>query len=129
MAKKGFPINRNNLAHTVHDIISKDERPTPFKDNLPGRAWKEGFLKRHKDISQRNSENIDIARSRVTEKDIRNWHSGLHDYLEAENALDILNDPDRINNCDEAGFQTNPSSGIILGPTGMKNLYGISEDR
>lgn len=96
---------------------------------MPGRAWKEGFLKRHKDISQRNSENIDIARSRVTEKDIRNWHSGLHDYLEAENALDILNDPDRINNCDEAGFQTNPSSGIILGPTVMKNLYGISEDR
>ncbi|GBO98759.1 hypothetical protein EVAR_247_1 [Eumeta japonica] len=72
MAKKGFPINKNNLAQTVHDIIRNDERPTPSKVNLPGRAWMERFLKRHKDISQRNSENIDISRNRVTEKDIRN---------------------------------------------------------
>lgn len=128
MAKKGFPINKQNLMHTVHDIVSKDNRPTVFKDNLPGRTWFESFLKRHPNISQRHSENIDLARSRVTEADIRTWHSNLYDYLKSENALDILDDPDRIINCDEAGFQTNPSNGVILGPKGMKNLYGVCQN-
>lgn len=48
MAKKGFPINKENLLHTVYDIISKDNRPIVFKDNLPGRTW---FEKASKGIS------------------------------------------------------------------------------
>lgn len=111
---------------TVHDIVCRNNRKTVFKDNVPERTWFESFLKKHPTISQRHVENIDIARNQVTEAAIRKWHSDLHGYLESENTLDILNDPNRIINCDDAGFQINPSSGTVLGPQRMKTFYGIS---
>lgn len=127
MAKKGFPVNKENLVQTVQDIITKDNRRTVFKDNAPGRKWFECFLKRHPAISQRHAEYIDLSRSRVTEAAIRKWHSDLHDYLMNENVVDILQDPDRILNSDESGFQTNPASGVVLGPKGFKNFYNVGD--
>lgn len=41
--------------------------------------------------------------------------------------MDILEDPERIINTDESGFQTSPSSGLVLGPRGFKNFYEIKK--
>lgn len=124
-AKKGFPLNKKLLCETVHDIIKSDGRPNPFKDGLPGIKWFHAFLKRHSEISQRHAESINTARAAVTENSIRQWHEDIRTYLVTENAEDILEDPSRILNSDESGFATNPKTGLVLGPTGMKNFYEI----
>lgn len=81
------------------------------------------FLKRHPNVSERRSENINSKQSVLTLAGIRKWHSNLHDNLQSVNALNILDDPDGIINYYITGFQTNPSKGTILGKKGMKNLY------
>ncbi|XP_063931160.1 uncharacterized protein LOC135143212 [Zophobas morio] len=103
MAKKGFPVNKEMVVDTVKKIITEENRPSPFKQNTPGRKWFSGFLKRHPDIAARHAESINISRT------------------------DILEDPERIINADESGFQTSRSSGLVLGPRGFKNFYEIKE--
>lgn len=124
-ANKGFPLNKRSLCETVKDLISSDNRPNPFTDGLPGSKWFNAFLKRHPDISHRQAESINTARASVSENSIRQWHEEIRIYLASENAEDILQDPTRIFNSDESGFATNPKTGLVLGPKGMKNFYEI----
>lgn len=58
---------------------------------------------------------------------MRKWHANLKEYLVAEGVADILEDPERIINADESGFQTGPSSGLVLGPRGYQNFYEIKD--
>ncbi|KAJ8952300.1 hypothetical protein NQ314_007568 [Rhamnusium bicolor] len=124
-ANKGFPLNKRLLCETVKDLIESDNRPNPFKDGLPGFKWFNAFLKRHPELSQRHAESINTARACVSENSIRQWHEDIRKYLINENAVDILEDPTRIFNSDESGFATNPKTGLVLGPKGLKNFYEI----
>lgn len=124
-AKKGFPVKRQTLIETVGDVVKEDGRETPFTDGTPGRKWFSAFMKRHPSVSERHAESINAARARVTEKHIREWFEELRTYLESENALDILDNPSRIFNADESGFQTCPKTGRVLGPISFDNLYEI----
>ncbi|XP_063217115.1 uncharacterized protein LOC134527954 [Bacillus rossius redtenbacheri] len=124
-AKKGFPIKRITLFETVRDIVLSDQRPTPFKDGQPGIKWFKSFLKRHPTLSERYAESINTARATVTEESLRQWFHELKGFLEQENHLDILNDPSRIYNADESGFETCPKTGKVLGPVSFDNLYEV----
>lgn len=125
-AKKGFPLDKRMLLETVQEIISADGRPNPFHENKPGDTWFKAFLKRHPQISERHAESINLGRALVNEASIRKWHSDLQNYLNSENAQDILNEPRRIFNADESGFLTNPETGLVLAPKGMGNFYSIN---
>ncbi|XP_031358776.1 uncharacterized protein LOC116182378 [Photinus pyralis] len=124
-AKKGFPINKTSLCETVCEIIKNDDRVHKFRDGVPGKKWFSSFLKRHPEITQRHAESINGARACVTEASIRAWHASVRTYLIEENAEDIVSDPTRILNSDESGFATNPKTGLVLGPRGMKNFYEV----
>lgn len=126
-AKKGIPITKERLLETVSQIILEDGRKSPFNSEIPGRKWNNRFLKRHPDVAQRHAESINTARSRVTEKSLRKLHSDLKEFLITEHTEDILDDPDRIINADESGFNICPSSCLVLGPKGMANLYVIQD--
>lgn len=126
-AKKGIPITKECLLETVSQIIQDDGRKNPFTNGVPGRKWFQSFMKRHPDLAQRHAESINSARSRVTEESLRKWHFDLREFLIKENAEDILGDPDRIINADESAFNICPTSGLVLGPKGMANLYEIKD--
>lgn len=53
----------------------------------------------------------------ITEDAIKEWFQGLENYLREENALDILQESDRLYNADETGVQLCPKAGKLLGPT------------
>lgn len=126
-AKKGIPLTKERLLETVSQIIQEDGQRNPFTSGKPGRKWFNGFLKRHPDVTQRYAESINSARSRVTEESLRKWHSELREFLISAHAEDILEDPNRIINGDESGFNVCPTSGLVLGPKGMVNLYEIKD--
>ncbi|KAK9753014.1 CENP-B N-terminal DNA-binding domain [Popillia japonica] len=124
IAKCGFPIQKETLIDTVAKI-NKDSKQNIFKKQKPGKTWYYNLLKRNPEISLREAESINKARAVKTEESIKKWFSELNTYLEENNLLDILNDPDRVFNGDEAGFSLCPKSGKVLGPKGYKNLYSI----
>lgn len=125
LAKCGFPLKRDDLLNTVHNIISEDKRPNPFVNNRPGKKWYQSFLRRNPELSERTPENISKGRAVVTEEGIRKWFAELMKHLEDINSSDILTDPDRIFNGDETSFYICPKTGKVIAPRGYKNVYQI----
>jgi hypothetical protein len=123
--KRGFPRRMEDVQCSVKQFLDESPRENPFKDNYPGIGWYKAFLKRHVDITSRTSEGVTSASSKVTEENIRNWFNNIHQYL-VENSLDdILQDPTRIYNGDETGFQLCPQNRKVLAPKGIRNVYEI----
>jgi hypothetical protein len=47
--------------------------------------------------------------------------------MKDNNLEEVMNDPSRIFNGDETGFQICPSTGRVLSEKGAKNVYSIDE--
>lgn len=77
-------------------------------------------LRRHKDIVLRTSEGVTPASGNVSEYNIRSWFEKIEIYLKEENYFYILNDPQRVFNADETGFQLCPKNKKVLVPKGAK---------
>lgn len=125
-AKLGFPMHEEDLKDAVQKVLNDSKRTTIFNNNRPGKKWVELFLKRHPEISKRNTEVISKARATVTESKLREWFDELTCYLHEENAKDVLQDPKRLYNLDETGVSVCPKSGKLLGPKKYRNFYEIA---
>jgi hypothetical protein len=126
MAKRGFPRKKSDLMHMVAEIVKKDGRPTPFISGLPGDGFYRGFLKRNQDVVERTAETIHSGRAIVNRESINHWFEGLLSNLQNDEEIgnmELIENPDRIFNCDETNFQLCPKSGKVLGPKGWKNVY------
>ncbi|KAJ8955771.1 hypothetical protein NQ318_008645 [Aromia moschata] len=95
----------------------------PYVDKVPGKTWYGNFMKRHPELSHKQSEYLNKARATVTEDKIRGWFKKTLELL-GEDAV-ILEDPRRCWNMDESAFYTNPSGGCVLAEKG-KPVYGTS---
>lgn len=122
MAKCGFPLKKSDLMETIVKLLKDTKQQSLFKDGKPGQKWYYNFLKRHPDIALREAESINKARAIITEKRIRLRFADLKKYLKDNELADIFEDPDRVFNCDEAGFQLCPKTGKVLAPKGIKNI-------
>lgn len=122
MAKCGFPIRKKDLLETVAGIVKDSGKPTPFKEGKPGEKWYRCFLRRHPEISIREAESINRARTAVTEERVRNWFRDLKQYLTEQGSLDVLDEPERTFNGDGIGFSLCPKTGKVLAPRGYKKL-------
>jgi hypothetical protein len=131
------------------------DREFPFTDGKPARHWYESFMKRHPGISFRTPQNLTKSRAAVTQQNIINWHGEVLKYLKEKrfmvypdndkeffdpettpidpqrpnpttiNAIDILKEPKRILNADEAALFLNPKGEKVLVPRGEKSIYHI----
>lgn len=125
MMRKGFPLNIEDLKQSVYKFLTENPRPNKFKNNYPADGWVRGFLKRHPAIVQRTSEGVTQSSACVSEPNIRKWFAEIHSYLSDNNLLNILNDPRRVFNGDESGFQLCPKTGKVLAAKGTKNVYHV----
>lgn len=120
-------MKEEDVKDSVQKVIKDFPRTTPFKDSRPGDKWMKLFLKRNPEIAKRNTEVISKARAAVTEEKIRDWFQELDNFLMNESCRDVLDDSNRIFNCDETGLQTCPKSGRVLGPRHIKDFYEIAQ--
>jgi hypothetical protein len=74
---------------------------------------------------ERTSEVVTAASSVVSEENIRKWFDEVQEYIRENNLEEDMDDPSRIFNGDETGFQICPSTGSILAQKGAKNVYSI----
>ncbi|XP_071645164.1 uncharacterized protein [Temnothorax longispinosus] len=122
-SRMGFPINKDSLLYSVKKLLEKEEHPNPFKDNLPGRKWFEGFLRRHPRVTQKKAEHLCKARAVLTERRIRLWFADIQEQL--GDKIEILQDPRRVFNMDETAVYLSPQGGIVLAEKG-KSVYDVA---
>lgn len=79
--RKGFPRRKEDLQLSVQEFLTQNERPNPFKNNLPGIGWYQAFLKRHPAIATRTPEGVTPASSCVSENDIKGWFAQVEEIL------------------------------------------------
>ncbi|KAJ8043572.1 Jerky protein-like-like [Holothuria leucospilota] len=115
MGKIGYGRTRQELTLTVKQILDKTNRRNPFKNNLPGRHWVEGFLQRHQHISKRTKEALGKERACVTSAKLDKWFNEFETYIkDIESQGDIFDNPMRIFNADESGFALAGKSEKVL---------------
>ncbi|XP_072376192.1 uncharacterized protein, partial [Diabrotica undecimpunctata] len=125
LATKEFPRKREEILNSVQTFLTENPRPNPFKNNRPGDSWLKAFLKSHPTTVQRTSEAVSSASACVSEADIRKWFKDINSYLVSKNL--IINDPSRIYNGDESGFQICPETGKVFARKGAKNVYSVEK--
>lgn len=56
-AEKGIPLSKSTLCQAVKKILDNaaDKRVVPFKDNYPGYKWFTSFLRRHPEVTSKNT--------------------------------------------------------------------------
>ena len=64
-----------------------------------------------------------ILTSHRTEDAIKSWFQGLQDHLAKQNAIDLLQNGQRIFNCDENGFPLCVTPEKVLAEKGVKHVY------
>ena len=109
---RGMPINKEQLLESVKNICISEHRKNPFVENKPGRAWYDGFMLRHPDISERPSEKVSLNRGKVTKEEVQTWFKNVKKELKDNNLLNISSR--RIFNTDETGIFLKNSFMYIL---------------
>lgn len=103
MQDQGFPMTRTFIRRFVVAIVKKSNKATLFNlEKGPSDDWFRKFLARHPELSERDSEFQDRARSRMAnETTVNNYFQLLQDNLDK---LGLNDKPGQIFNCDETGF-------------------------
>lgn len=104
-AEFGAPLCQIELCMIVKGYLDKKGTISPyFTDNLPGPAWVEQFIARHKSmLTKRHCQNLKRNRAEVTEEDMELYFRNLERTLEGV-------DPAFILNYDESNLSDNPGS-------------------
>ena len=88
MSKIGYGRSTDELKVAVKQILDKDGRPNPFRDNSPGYAWFKGFMRRHPEISVRQAESLPVNRAKgCSPKVLDRWFEEFTEFIKEHNLL------------------------------------------
>jgi hypothetical protein len=81
MSNWGFPLSKGDLTNLIKHYLDRQGRTTRFTDNLPGRDFVRGFLKRHPRLSVRKVNLIKRGRAVVSQGVVNKFLTGLRRWL------------------------------------------------
>ena len=113
MADMGYVLTRETVMELAFTIVQKSERKNPFRGGKAGRAWFEGFRRRHPQLSLRAPQPLSYCRAissnQATVDDFFGKLGSLY------GRLNLITKPMLIYNCDETGITRNlPHLAVIL---------------
>ena len=124
IAKIGYGRLTQELRIVVKTILDEDGWKNPFKDNMPGYEWLQSFLKRHPEISIRQSESLSTCRAKGCSPEVLDqWFNDFEIFLKEHN---LTNKAECIWNADESGFPLQHRTGRVMAPRGAKCVYSLS---
>ena len=123
MARVGYGQTCDTLFDKVQDIVTRLEIPTPFPDGRPTKNWYYLFMKHFPYLGIRQAQLLSRERAGVTRKGIEEWYKEFRGYLIETGNMDILQELNRIFNCDKTGFQIAPKPPKIIAERGTPNVY------
>ncbi len=124
MADMGFGLSRERVMSTAYSIVTKSHRQHPFNNGMAGRAWFEGFLRRHPNLTIRSPQPLSYCRA------FNANHETISDFYGKLGAiygrLNLLSKPMQIYNCDETGVTIVFKPGKVIAKLGRSNVYSVS---
>ncbi|KAH3727296.1 hypothetical protein DPMN_053226 [Dreissena polymorpha] len=114
MAKIRYGRTRKELVQVVKKILDNDGWPSPFKANVPGKDWLNGFFSRHPQLSIRTTLQLGKERAIISPEKITEWFADFEHYVTNEvKDRSLLSDPFRLCNADESGFSFCSNTGNV----------------
>lgn len=124
LEKCGFPFDRKDVLNVVETyLMTNKAAQNIFSDGKPAIEWIRGFENRWKDQLGKRKELLTKARA----SDL-NPEAFFDTYEKLLRDNDLLNEPDRIFNLDEAGLSTDPKSSKIFVQKNQRFVYLKSAD-
>ncbi|KAF2889862.1 hypothetical protein ILUMI_16311 [Ignelater luminosus] len=100
-ARMGYPCNKEELRDLVETYVVQNNLETLFKDDRPGLGWYYNFMSRHKGLSFKKPEHLQIARKKQRKPDIiYNFYEQLENIGEKK-----IDNPAFVFNADESAFE------------------------
>ena len=73
MADMGYGIKRDTVMEMAFMIVEKSHKQHPFKEGKAGRAWFEGFLRRHPKLTIRSPQSLSYSRAICANRETIFW--------------------------------------------------------
>lgn len=121
-AKMGDCRTKEQVIHAANELL---EIRGIQRENPLGEGWLKRFMKRHPNISDRTPQLVTRSSANVTEQDIRRFFEKFQTWLKEENYGEAFNDPRRILNSDETGFDLNSVPKKVLAGKGSSHVYSV----
>lgn len=124
MSDMGFGLNRETVMEMAYKIVEKLGRNHPFKHERAGRAWFEGFQRRHPNLTLRKPQPLSYCRAASSNQ------ATIDDFFAKLGAmygrLNLISKPMYIYNADETGISVVHKPGKVVAQLGRSNVYSIT---
>ena len=124
MADMGFGLSRDDVRRTAYQMAEKCGRQHPFQNEMAGRAWLDGFLKRNPKLTLRSAQPLSYNRAVCANVDT------INDYFAKLGAVyarhNLFTKPMQIYNMDECGITIVHNPGKVFTEVGRRNVWSIS---
>ena len=124
MAHMGFGLSRETVMSLAYKIVDATQRKHPFRDLKAGRAWFDGFCRRHPKLSIRSPLPLSYYRARCADADTINDFFGKLGAIYGR--LNLICKPMQIYNCDETGVSVVHKPGKIVAEMGRHKVYAVT---
>ena len=124
MADMGFGLSRDDIRSTAYKIAETCGRAHPFHNEMAGRAWLDGFFRRHPNLTVRKPQSLSYNRAVSANIDTINDYFAKIGALYAR--LNILTKPMQIYNMDECGISIVHTPGKVVTELGRKTVWTIT---
>lgn len=102
-----YGLTKDSLKELAFEVAKLNKISHPFSSNKAGRAWVDGFMKRHPQLTHRTPEPTALARcSAFNRTQVERFYDNLWDVISQHQ---FLTRPDDIYNMDETGVKTSAS--------------------
>jgi len=124
MADMGNGIKRDTVMEMAFMIAEKTHKDHPFTDGKAGRAWFEGFLRRHPKLTIRSPQALLYNRAICANRETVDEFFGKLGSIYGR--LDLISKPMLIFNCDETDISIVHKPGKVLAELGRRNVYAVT---
>ncbi len=124
MSEMGFGLSRDTVMHLAYTIVDKIQRKHPFKDGKAGRAWFDGFRKRHPKLTIRSPQPLSYCRALCANMDTMKDFFGKLGSMYGR--LNLIAKPMQVYNCDETGVSIVHKPGKVIAELGRRNVYAVT---
>jgi hypothetical protein len=124
ISEMGFGLTKEGVMGMAFKIVEKSQRPHPFKNGHAGRAWFDGFMKRHSKLTIRSPQPLSYSRAVCGNQETICDFFGKLGAIYGK--LNLVSKPMQIYNCDETGISIVFKPGKVVAQMGCRNVYAVS---
>ena len=127
MGQMGFCLGKEDVLRLAYRIVDKSGRKHPFTDGVAGRAWFDGFMKRHPKLTIRTPQPLSYNRAMCANKEtVSDFFAKLGGVY---GRLNLLSKPMQIFNIDETGVSVVHKPGKVVAEVGRRVWSITSAER